>query len=342
MDKDKFQDYLEALELEENATLKQIEAAHNRLIRLYSSDSMVLEPIDDEFEDSDKQEILDSIEEAYLALKNNITHPSPENDPESQSNLEQQPLEVPSSLDEETLESGETQEFPDPIEIPEHFELPEVEEIPQIEEIQELEDIQEPLELPEHPELDGHLEPFKAELEDTIVEEDEEEDIPGQLDPTQDVIYEEETTNPFKLEEISEHTEPIETSMPEETPEPVDFNTKDLELGVTIVKPPSDIPLPTTGLPESTLNPETDPFKGKTLRKIREQKGIGIHELAISTKIHYKILVNIEKERFDKLPESGYLRWHVTTYAKALELNTHQVADDYMKRYRQWLRTQES
>jgi cytoskeletal protein RodZ len=67
--------------------------------------------------------------------------------------------------------------------------------------------------------------------------------------------------------------------------------------------------------------------------------GLGIHEIALKTKINYKILVNIEKERFSKLPDAGHLRYYLTSYAKALFLDPQNVADEYMKRFRQWKRS---
>jgi hypothetical protein len=85
---------------------------------------------------------------------------------------------------------------------------------------------------------------------------------------------------------------------------------------------------------------ESKTIKGRTLRKAREKTGITIHEMAESTGISYKILVNIEKDRYQKLPEPGYLRWAITTYAKSLSLDPKKAAEDYMKRYRQWQREQ--
>ena len=75
---------------------------------------------------------------------------------------------------------------------------------------------------------------------------------------------------------------------------------------------------------------------GDALRQRREEQGLSIHELAKATKIPYKTLVYIEKEKFDKIQDAGYLRWYVSTFAKTLAMEPKQTANHYMKRFREW------
>jgi hypothetical protein len=100
---------------------------------------------------------------------------------------------------------------------------------------------------------------------------------------------------------------------------------------------------PSRKIPAANPEPPRDipgesPVTGRSLRKAREKSGMGVHEVAKSTRINYKVLVNIEKERFHKLPDAGYIRWAVRTYAETLSMDPSWTADEYMKRYRQWYR----
>lgn len=75
---------------------------------------------------------------------------------------------------------------------------------------------------------------------------------------------------------------------------------------------------------------------GDVLREIRKNQGIDLKELSDSTQIPFEILKNIEKEKFSKLPDAGYLRWYITHYATTLSINPKDASDQYMKRYREW------
>lgn len=81
----------------------------------------------------------------------------------------------------------------------------------------------------------------------------------------------------------------------------------------------------------------TPEYSGQELRRIREQKNIGLHDIYKQTQLPYKLFAHIEQEQFDQLPEAGMLRWYVTVYAKVLGLDAKQVADDYMRRFRRWM-----
>ena len=60
--------YFEILELDSDASLSGIKNAYIRLKRLYSTDSMVITPIADEFSKKRRLAVLQQIEEAYTKL----------------------------------------------------------------------------------------------------------------------------------------------------------------------------------------------------------------------------------------------------------------------------------
>jgi curved DNA-binding protein CbpA len=77
-------------------------------------------------------------------------------------------------------------------------------------------------------------------------------------------------------------------------------------------------------------------FNGEVLKQIRERMGVKLFEIALDTKIRVEILECIESERFEDLPPEVYLKGHVVNYANYLFLDPKKVADDYIKRYREW------
>lgn len=92
----------------------------------------------------------------------------------------------------------------------------------------------------------------------------------------------------------------------------------------------------TTPSPANTVDKENFAFNGTTLKKIRERRGIGLHDLAMATKISHQVLQSIEKDEYHKLPPGGYLRWHIQTFAKQLSIDPSRTAEEYMRRYQQW------
>ncbi len=77
-------------------------------------------------------------------------------------------------------------------------------------------------------------------------------------------------------------------------------------------------------------------FTGPVLQAVREQLGVGLHDIALATKIQYRYLEKIETEAFDALPPEAYVRGMVVNYADFLSLDAKKVADDFMERYRLW------
>ena len=61
--------YFEILELDSDASFSEVKNAYFRLKRLYSTDSIVMAPIADEFSKKRRLEVLRQIEEAYVKLK---------------------------------------------------------------------------------------------------------------------------------------------------------------------------------------------------------------------------------------------------------------------------------
>jgi len=68
LDPEKYQRYLEVLELSDGASVSEVRASYNRLRDLYASDSIALTTLDDELPDERIQEILEEIEEARDGL----------------------------------------------------------------------------------------------------------------------------------------------------------------------------------------------------------------------------------------------------------------------------------
>jgi hypothetical protein len=68
MNRDSLAPYFAVLELAPGATLREVQNAYLRLRRLYSNQSIVLEPLEEEFSPAKRRAILRDIEEAYQRL----------------------------------------------------------------------------------------------------------------------------------------------------------------------------------------------------------------------------------------------------------------------------------
>lgn len=64
---------------------------------------------------------------------------------------------------------------------------------------------------------------------------------------------------------------------------------------------------------------------GEILRKSREEKGLSVHEVALSLKINPRILQAIEEGEQSALPAKTFLRGFVQSYAKFLKLDPQEV-----------------
>jgi len=73
-----------------------------------------------------------------------------------------------------------------------------------------------------------------------------------------------------------------------------------------------------------------EPVTGPALRRFREQKGIGLREISLRSKVGVRYLEYIEQERHALLPPPVYLRGFLQEYARALGLEPRRTADAYM------------
>jgi flagellar biosynthesis protein FlhG len=73
-----------------------------------------------------------------------------------------------------------------------------------------------------------------------------------------------------------------------------------------------------------------EPVTGAALRRFREQKGIGLREISLRSKVGVRFLEYIEQERHALLPAPVYLRGFLQEYARALGLEPRRTADAYM------------
>ncbi|UCD71173.1 MAG: helix-turn-helix domain-containing protein [Syntrophobacterales bacterium] len=77
-------------------------------------------------------------------------------------------------------------------------------------------------------------------------------------------------------------------------------------------------------------------FTGSSLKGIRESMGIDLKQISQTTKISKQNLEWLEEESFGNLPALVYIRGFIMEYAKALNLDPHRVADNYLRSFYQW------
>src|SRR5690606_9012114 len=89
------------------------------------------------------------------------------------------------------------------------------------------------------------------------------------------------------------------------------------------------------------IHAETE-FTGRLLQRVRESQGIEIDDIARQTKIASSHVRSIEAEEFGKLPAQVYTRGFVQQLAKLLGLDPTQVTRTYLRRMRQWQKSQDA
>lgn len=347
-DKEKYKEYFEILELEESASLADINQSFKKLKELYSSESMVTDPIEDEFSQEERQEIVNQLEEAYKALlsyiveRDRVEKEAEKKEEEMEDTAEEDEKKEKEEEKEEEEEEEEEVEFVLELEEEERvgdndlmektlseedfktnpvpIDFPEEEEIAV--NVHENEYVHEPvhIELPEKEDI------LENEIEDEYPHEDSFEIVSTDVDKDKKEKKGDKKKIPWDESLFEKDIKEIKEELTKDL-------TRDLKAELTIA--PQKIKDEQAGKERV----EGLKIKGRSLRKVREKLEFGIHEIAVKTKINYKILVNIEKERFSKLPDAGHLRYYLTTYAKALFLDPQKVADEYMKRYRIWKKT---
>lgn len=75
---------------------------------------------------------------------------------------------------------------------------------------------------------------------------------------------------------------------------------------------------------------------GKTLKRIREKRGVSLQEIADKTRISITYLYFIEQDNYRSLPADVYLRNYLSQYAKLLHWDVPLIVDGYMKVYDRW------
>jgi len=69
---------------------------------------------------------------------------------------------------------------------------------------------------------------------------------------------------------------------------------------------------------------------GDRLRREREQRGISLDDIALTTKIRAGLLQALEEEKFDRLPGGIFNKGFVRAYARHLGLDEDQLVADYL------------
>jgi cytoskeletal protein RodZ len=69
---------------------------------------------------------------------------------------------------------------------------------------------------------------------------------------------------------------------------------------------------------------------GAQLKKAREQRGITLDEISLSTKIGVRFLSALEEEHFERLPGGIFNKGFVRSYARTLGIDENQAIVDYL------------
>jgi len=85
--------------------------------------------------------------------------------------------------------------------------------------------------------------------------------------------------------------------------------------------------------PAPSITPDTE-FSGALLRAVRESQGTSLERISERTKVGIHYLQCIENDEFETLPAAVYVRGFVTEFAKCLRLDTEQVSQSYLRRYK--------
>jgi len=73
------------------------------------------------------------------------------------------------------------------------------------------------------------------------------------------------------------------------------------------------------------------PYRGKSLKQIRERLGIDLKAISRETKINLKTLEWIEEENLDCLPAPVYLKGFLKAYARMLNVDSQKLIEGYLK-----------
>ncbi len=84
--------------------------------------------------------------------------------------------------------------------------------------------------------------------------------------------------------------------------------------------------------PEAPPLAESAIWSGEVLRKIREARGLSLPQISERTKVTRHHIENIERDRFEALPATVYLRGILLSLARELRLDGQKVARSYLER----------
>jgi ribosome-binding protein aMBF1 (putative translation factor) len=76
--------------------------------------------------------------------------------------------------------------------------------------------------------------------------------------------------------------------------------------------------------------PQDAEFTGEVLRRVREQRGFSLSQLAERTRISTRHLENVEADEYDELPATVYLRGILMNIARELGLDPLKVSRSYL------------
>ncbi len=77
------------------------------------------------------------------------------------------------------------------------------------------------------------------------------------------------------------------------------------------------------------------PYRGKSLKQIREKLGIDLKAISAETKINIKTLEWIEEEDLEHLPATVYLKGFLKAYAKVLNLDPQRLIEGYLQLFQE-------
>lgn len=78
-------------------------------------------------------------------------------------------------------------------------------------------------------------------------------------------------------------------------------------------------------------------YRGRSLRALRQQKGILLERISDDTRITKWYLTAIEEERFDRFPGRFYFKSFAGEYARSLGLDPLEVLEDLQGAYDEWV-----
>ena len=94
----------------------------------------------------------------------------------------------------------------------------------------------------------------------------------------------------------------------------------------------------------SSDEPESAPeveYTGAYLRQLRDARGLSINELSERTRISRTVLLALEEERWDDMPNARvYVRGFVRCVARELGLDMDEVSKSYVPRWERWFQDQ--